>query len=85
VSYPRDSRVGQADRVEHATGELGDARWRVAATRFPRHGLGDKAPQLLQIEDSVELDPEASGARSENDGILKPPAKQLPGEILAAH
>src|SRR5262249_11477981 len=73
------SRVGEADRVQHATGKLRDAGSRVTMTRLRAHGLGDEATQRVQLDDGRKLAAEPRRACGEENGILERGAERADG------
>src|SRR6185437_63528 len=64
-------RIGQPDRVQHATPEFRDPWPRVTAPRLRRDGLGDDSAQPVEIHHAIDLPAEPSGPRGEEHRVLK--------------
>jgi hypothetical protein len=50
-----------------------------------RDRLGHQPAEAVEVEHSIELSPKAGRTSGEKEGILKPPAPQLAGEVETLH
>ena len=64
-------RVREANRVEHATGELRHPRGRVARAGLGTHRLGRDTAQAIQVHHPRQLATESCRAGGKEHGILK--------------
>ena len=66
-----DANVGQADRVQHPAGGLGDPLWRIPVARFSTDALGNHCAQLRHIDKCATLKTVAERARGGQHGVLE--------------
>jgi hypothetical protein len=66
-----DPRVGEANRVEHPSGELGDSGRRISLSRLERDGLRHHTAQPVEINDAIEFSPKTSRPGRKQNGILE--------------
>ena len=76
-----DAVVVEADGVEHAGRGLDRSRRPVAGPRLARHGLGDDAAELGEVNDAGHLPRVAERARGDQDRVAEVEAAQSDGQV----
>ena len=71
---PLESWVRESNGVEHTAAELGHTRGGVSSARFHGDRFRDETTQRLEIDDVLQLHPEATGPCGKEYRILEPHA-----------
>lgn len=77
----RETGIGQAYRIKHPAGKLGDPGRRIPLTGLHRHRLGDEAPERLEVDDILELEAEAARPSGQEHRVLEVDSKGLGLEV----
>src|SRR5439155_10486909 len=80
-----ESRIGEADGVDHAPIEFGNTRLGGSGARLDADRLRHEAADRVQIEDVFELGTIARSAGGENDWITKSKGAVSDGEPAVSH
>jgi hypothetical protein len=76
-----DADVLEADRVQHARRDLGDARRRVPVARLEGEALRHEAPEAAQVEEGLELEAVAEGPGSREHRVAQRDAREGDREV----
>ena len=85
LAYGVEAGIGQAHRVEHATGELRDSRGAVAGPRLGGDCLGHETAKAIQVHDPGKFPAESRRPRRKQQGIPEAGAQDLDLEARGDH